>query len=82
VQVIQAAAVATIVLNVIALWKQEARNRQPASPAPRAAGFRDSWRSFVGQGEAKRQLIFVGLGTMAFSMEDVLLEPYGGQVLG
>jgi BCD family chlorophyll transporter-like MFS transporter len=29
-----------------------------------------------------RRLIAVGLGTMAFSMQDVLLEPYGGQVLG
>ncbi len=29
-----------------------------------------------------RRLAAVGLGTMAFSMEDVLLEPYGGQVLG
>ena len=28
-----------------------------------------------------RRLAAVGLGTMAFSMEDVLLEPYGGQVL-
>ena len=28
-----------------------------------------------------RRLIALGLGTMAFSMEDVLLEPYGGQIL-
>ena len=28
-----------------------------------------------------RRLLIVGLGTMAFSMQDVLLEPYGGQVL-
>ena len=31
--------------------------------------------------QALRRLIAVGLGTMAFSMEDVLLEPYGGQIL-
>lgn len=29
-----------------------------------------------------RRLVAIGLGTMAFSMQDVLLEPYGGQVLG
>ena len=28
------------------------------------------------------RLIAIGLGAMAFGMEDVLLEPYGGQVLG
>jgi BCD family chlorophyll transporter-like MFS transporter len=33
-------------------------------------------------GSALRHLLAVGLGTMAFSMQDVLLEPYGGQVLG
>jgi BCD family chlorophyll transporter-like MFS transporter len=30
----------------------------------------------------RRLLIGIGLGTMAFSMQDVLLEPYGGEVLG
>jgi BCD family chlorophyll transporter-like MFS transporter len=28
-----------------------------------------------------RRLTAIGMGTMAFSMQDVLLEPYGGQVL-
>jgi BCD family chlorophyll transporter-like MFS transporter len=28
-----------------------------------------------------RRLVIVGLGTMAFGMADVLLEPYGGQIL-
>jgi BCD family chlorophyll transporter-like MFS transporter len=27
-------------------------------------------------------LVAIGLGTLAFGMQDVLLEPYGGQVLG
>ena len=26
--------------------------------------------------------IIVGIGTMAFGMADILLEPFGGQVLG
>jgi BCD family chlorophyll transporter-like MFS transporter len=29
-----------------------------------------------------RSLFVVGLGTLAFSMADILLEPFGGQVLG
>ncbi|MFO1115186.1 MAG: PucC family protein [Beijerinckiaceae bacterium] len=80
VQVIQAAAVATVILNGIALWKQEARNS-----APRRAGdpptFAAAWESFTHGGQVIRRLAAVGLGTMAFSMEDVLLEPYGGQIL-
>jgi BCD family chlorophyll transporter-like MFS transporter len=85
IQVIQGAAVATIALNVIALWKQEtrkpARLMSAAEAAQPPATFRASWESFIGQGRAVHRLVAVGLGTMGFSMEDVLLEPYGGQVL-
>jgi BCD family chlorophyll transporter-like MFS transporter len=83
VQVIQGAAVATLVLNMVALWKQEPRN--PARGATRTVvqqpSFRDSWAHFTEGPGAVRRLVAVGLGTMAFSMEDVLLEPFGGQIL-
>lgn len=82
VQVIQACAVLTIVLNAVALWKQEARHSGGISSVDtKAPSFADSWTSFAQSGRAIRRLLVVGLGTMAFSMEDVLLEPYGGQVL-
>jgi len=50
IQVVQGTAVFTIVLNVIALWKQERM-----APTTKEVGF---------------------------NMQDVLLEPYGGEVLG
>ncbi|MGD0721179.1 MAG: PucC family protein [Roseiarcus sp.] len=81
VQVIQGCAVATIVLNGVALWKQESRGANRNFASRRTPQFRESWDSFVAGGQAIRRLAAVGLGTMAFSMEDVLLEPYGGQVL-
>ena len=82
IQVIQGAALATMVLNVIALWKQEARRPARGAQAPvREPTFGEAWRSFTGGERALRRLAAVGLGTMAFSMEDVLLEPYGGQIL-
>jgi len=83
IQVIQGAAVVTLVLNVVALWKQE--SRRPCSAAarrqPRPA-FREAWRGFSGQPGTLRFLVAVGLGTAAFSMQDILLEPYGAEVLG
>jgi BCD family chlorophyll transporter-like MFS transporter len=82
VQVIQASAVLTILLNTVALWKQETRNSGRNREARQFPSFRDSWERFIHGGRALRRLIVVGFGTMAFSMEDVLLEPYGGQVLG
>jgi BCD family chlorophyll transporter-like MFS transporter len=81
VQVIQAAAVATIVLNTVALWKQESRHSGRLAQAAAAPDFRQSWGRFIQGGQALRRLVAVGLGTAAFSMEDVLLEPYGGQIL-
>ena len=82
IQVIQGAAVMTIVLNVIALWKQEARRPAHLYPAePKGKTFKESWDAFLEGNYATRRLIAVGLGTMAFSMEDILLEPYGGDIL-
>ncbi len=84
IQVIQTSAVVTIALNLIAVWKQEPR--RPAhlrtEPVPAPGKFRDSWDRYIAEPHALRRLIAVGFGTLAFSMEDILLEPYGGQVLG
>jgi BCD family chlorophyll transporter-like MFS transporter len=82
VQVIQAAAVITIVLNAVALWKQEARNRAFTGPAPAdEPGFVESISLYLRGDRAVLRLAAIGLGTMAFGMQDVLLEPYGGEIL-
>jgi BCD family chlorophyll transporter-like MFS transporter len=81
IQVIQGAALATMALNIVALWKQEPR--QPARTArglPRPT-FAQSWREFADGQRPTRALVALGLGTVGFSMQDILLEPYGGQVL-
>ena len=83
VQVVQGTAVVTLLLNVVALWKQE--KMSPMTQAEREAPrpfFRDAWRDFASGGDAGRLLAVVFLGTMAFNMQDVLLEPYGGEILG
>ncbi|MDX2264183.1 MAG: BCD family MFS transporter [Hyphomicrobiales bacterium] len=81
VQVIQGAALLTIVLNVAALWKQEARDPAATAHARPRPTFRDSWAEFRREGRVMRVLIAVGLGSAGFSMQDILLEPYGGQIL-
>jgi BCD family chlorophyll transporter-like MFS transporter len=84
IQVIQGAALLTMVLNVVALWKQEAR--QPAAtravPGEARPRFREAWQRLMAGGQASRLLVATGLGTAGFSMQDALLEPYGGQILG
>lgn len=82
IQIIQGVAVITVVLNGVAMWKQEARNPAlTAKNAPRIS-FAEAWRQFSAAGRAKRLLVGVGLGSAAFSMQDILLEPFGGQVFG
>ncbi|SEK95388.1 MFS transporter, BCD family, chlorophyll transporter [Roseovarius nanhaiticus] len=83
IQVVQGAAVVTIALNMLALWKQE--KIKPMTKAERAAPkpeFRDAWSDFMAGGDAGRLLVVVFLGTMAFNMQDILLEPFGGEILG
>jgi BCD family chlorophyll transporter-like MFS transporter len=82
VQVIQGSAVLTISLNIIALWKQEARNRDLTMSTEPKPSFSRIWADFTAQPNTKRLLIAIGLGAMAFAMQDALLEPYGGEILG
>ncbi len=82
VQVLQTSALVCTALTGIAIWKQEPRRPPRGAVAPTAdPSFRESWARFCSGGQAVRRLVIVGLGTMAFGMAEVLLEPFGGQVL-
>jgi BCD family chlorophyll transporter-like MFS transporter len=81
IQVIQGTALATMILNLVALWKQEPRDPSRTAPGRPRPSFREAWRAFSRDGHSGRLLVAVGLGTAAFSMQDILLEPYGGQIL-
>ncbi len=80
--VVQGAAIMTMLFNTLALWKQEARGsgRRVADASPQEP-FRQVWRRFVGQPRTRRFLVVVALGTAAFNMQDIVLEPYGGEIL-
>ena len=81
VQVIQGAAVLTFLLNLVALWKQEGRSEAVISAATARPPFAEMWREFVARPNTARLLLAIGLGTAAFSMQDALLEPFGGEIL-
>lgn len=82
IEVVQGAALVIAVLNGVALWKQEARDRARAEAPPVTTPFAEAWHGFMQGGKAPRLLFAVGLGAVGFSMQDVLLEPFGGEVLG
>lgn len=81
VQVIQGTAVLSLILNVVALWKQEARvpgGRCEVDPVD----FGTRWQALVADRRTRRLMVALALGAAGFTMQDILLEPYGGHVLG
>ncbi len=82
VQVIQGSALVVMVFNGIAMWKQEVRRPPRGRAAPtQDPTFLESWAKFCEGDHTVRRLVIVGIGTLGFGLADVLLEPFGGQVL-
>tara|TARA_Y100001933_G_scaffold235284_1_gene256300 strand:- start:1983 stop:2870 length:888 start_codon:yes stop_codon:yes gene_type:complete len=82
IRVVQGAALFGFIINLIAMWRQE--NVKPMSKPERDLPypvFRESWKDFINSFNNARLILVVFIGTLAFNMQDVLLEPYGGQVL-
>jgi BCD family chlorophyll transporter-like MFS transporter len=82
VQVVQGVAVLSVLLNLSAAWKQEARRKGLRARGTPAPAFMPQWRLFIAQPQARRFLWATFLGTAAFNMQDIVLEPYGGEILG
>lgn len=81
IQLIQGAAFLTVILNAAALWRQEHRVQRPES-AIGEISFAAAWKGFTADKRVIRLLLATGIGAGAFAMQDILLEPYGGEVLG
>ena len=81
IQVVQGSAVLTLILNLVAVWRQEQViiNNQRNDKSEK---FFLSWKKFISDRKTNSLIWVVFWGTLAFSMQDVLLEPYGGQILG
>jgi MFS transporter, BCD family, chlorophyll transporter len=77
-----------MVLTVIAVWGME--DTPVAPPAPVAASaltaaggsFREAMREVWGEAEARRFAIFVFVAMLAYSAQDLILEPFAGAVFG
>lgn len=82
IQVIQGTAMVAVTLNLISMWKQEPRDMRRAQAQGADPTLLESWRALRSEEGSNRLLIALALGTAAFSMQDILLEPYGGEILG
>jgi len=82
IRVVQGAAVVTFALNVVALWKQEPRGLAQRIGDDQSVSFRSAWRVLRSDRRAVRLFVATALGTAGFTMQDILLEPFGGEILG
>jgi len=87
IQVMQGSAIAFVFLTVIALWQQERLNRDGTIKSDLDTvrvrlSLWESVRMLGGQKVLQGLFGVIFVATTAFATHDVLLEPYGGQVLG
>ncbi len=86
IRVMQGSAVVFIAFAMIALWNRERLNKYGVVETPNAIRVRlslgESVRMLAGQRTLRNLFIVLFLATAGFATHDVLLEPYGGQVLG
>ena len=83
IQVVQGAAVVTLLLNLVAIWRQEKlRPVEKKNIYKTEATFIPIMRLFLRSQGGRSLLLVVFFGTLGLSMQDILLEPYGGEILG
>lgn len=86
IQVMQGSAMWFVLLTVVALWRQEQLNpdgsiKSDVDTVRVRLSLWDSLRALSGQPLLKGLFAVIFIASMAFATHDVLLEPYGGQVL-
>jgi MFS transporter, BCD family, chlorophyll transporter len=71
-------------LSVVAVWGMERKPavlpRLAASEGEAGAGFRNAMRELWQEAEARRFAIFVFVAMLAYSAQDLILEPFAGAV--
>jgi MFS transporter, BCD family, chlorophyll transporter len=72
-------------VTVLALWRLEGRGQPHAvadEPAATPQEFRAALRDVWGDPTARRFAVFVFLSMLAYSAQDLILEPFAGAVMG
>lgn len=76
-------ALLALALTVVALWGLEGPAPAPVAHLPDAGGgFRHALRDVWREADARRFTIFVFVAMLAFSAQDLILEPFAGAVFG
>ncbi|MBK1665374.1 MFS transporter [Rhodospirillum rubrum] len=73
-----------VLVTVLALWGVERRLLAGAAPQTERVKvpFRDALRLVWGEGETRQFAIFIFVSMLAYSAQDLILEPFAGAVFG
>lgn len=78
--------VAAMVLTIIGVWGVEGEQVSSAQPVskrpPRQASFREAFLEVWSEPRSRRFAIFVFVSMLAYSAQDLILEPFAGTVFG
>lgn len=77
IQVMQASSVVFLVLAIAGIWKQD----KPVEVSDEESNMTGRVSKLFASGKVRLLFAIVFVGTLGLTMQDVLLEPYGGQVL-
>lgn len=74
-------ALVALLVSIVAIWGIE--GRRPAAPTDvPSADFKTELRTMLADPEARRFTLFVFLSMLAYSMQDLILEPFAGLLFG
>ena len=71
-----------VVVAALALWGLEGHGRRAAPAAQARPDFKAALREVWREPDARRFTIFVFVSMLAYSMQDLILEPFAGAVFG
>jgi BCD family chlorophyll transporter-like MFS transporter len=70
-------------LTLVAIWNVEGAAATPAAAKPQArSSFREALAQVWGEPQARRFTVFVFVSMLAYSAQDLILEPFAGHVFG
>lgn len=70
-----------LVLTIAAVWGMDDR-RAEVDPTPEGTGFRQALAQIWAEPQTRRFAIFIWLSMLAYSAQDLILEPFAGTVFG
>lgn len=80
--IVSVVAVAVASLAVAGIERKHAVPAQPAVSTNSSGGFKEAFREIWAEGQARRFTIFVFVSMLAYSAQDLILEPFAGLIYG